>query len=200
VGSLFKTARWIHFTLFWINVCHFTNHSPNYLDRNVLLYVSTLLPVSRCQSATAHSCCAQSLLDSHWSSLPLDNQLFSHSCGPVFIETVILSQATICPQFYSTGLWNVWLHSEHWPKLLEHHVSWTHCARWRSWITPSQEGWGMPQSFHGYSNETMEDKFYTQWQPMISVLGIWHSLPVTNSCTSNGYLEYTYFTFMKTTG
>jgi hypothetical protein len=41
VGSLVKNARWIYFTLLqliisWINVCRFTNHSPDYLYINVL--------------------------------------------------------------------------------------------------------------------------------------------------------------------
>jgi hypothetical protein len=47
VGSLFKNTRWVYFTLLqliisWINVCHFTNHSPDYWDINVLFYVVVL--------------------------------------------------------------------------------------------------------------------------------------------------------------
>jgi hypothetical protein len=58
VGSLFKNTRWTYFTLLqltmsWINVCRFSNHSPGYLEMNVLFYIVLFL----CQSVTVLLLC-----------------------------------------------------------------------------------------------------------------------------------------------
>jgi hypothetical protein len=65
VGYLFKSTRWIYFTLLqlavsWI-VCRLTNRSPFYLDTNVLFYVVILFFRSPGARRNSPLLCPQSL-------------------------------------------------------------------------------------------------------------------------------------------
>jgi hypothetical protein len=69
-----------------INVCHFTNLTPDYLDTNNFFYIVILF----FQSVTAHSCRVTTTVRLAPASLPLTINCFLTPSGPVFIESVLL--------------------------------------------------------------------------------------------------------------
>jgi hypothetical protein len=81
----------------WINACCFTNHISDYLTMYPLLHHNAAIPVFGHQLVPTHSCCVTVTVRLAQASLPVDNQLFSHSppssiyrtCTPGNYESVL---------------------------------------------------------------------------------------------------------------